>query len=88
MMDYDFKANVTTILTFFLMPIFASLGIDSITGNAMVGVAALIIFYVAMYVNERYLSNIFTKKGYEVVKEPPVSRHDGTLNHKYDSPLE
>ena len=88
MMDYDFKANVTTILTFFLMPIFASLGIDSITGNAMIGMAALLIFYIAMYVNERYLSNIFTKKGYEVVKEPSVSRHDGTLNHEYDSPLE
>lgn len=87
-MDYDFKANITTILTFFLMPIFASLGIDSITGNAMIGVAALIIFYIAMYVNERYLSNIFTKKGYEVVKEPPASRHEGTLNHEYDSPLE
>lgn len=87
-MDYDFKANITTILTFFLMPIFASLGIDSIAGNAMIGVAALIIFYVAMYVNERYLSNIFTKKGYGVVKEPPVSRHEDTLNHEYDSPLE
>ena len=66
-MDYDFKANVTTILTFFLMPIFASMGIDSITGNAMIGVAALIVFYIAMYVNERYLSKIFTKKGYKVV---------------------
>ena len=87
-MDYDFKANITTILTFFLMPIFASLGIDSITGNAMIGMAALLVFYIAMYVNERYLSNIFTKKGYEVVKEPPVSRHEGTLNHEYDSPLE
>ena len=68
-MNYDFKANITTILTFFLMPIFASLGIDSVTGNAMIGVAALILFYVAMYVNERYLSNIFTKQGYKVVNE-------------------
>lgn len=68
-MDYDFKANITTILTFFLMPIFASLGIDSVTGNAMIGVAALIVFYVAMYVNERYLSNIFTKQGYRVINE-------------------
>ena len=87
-MDYDFKANITTILTFFLMPIFASLGIDSITGNAMIGVAALIIFYIAMYVNERYLSKIFTNKGYEVVKEPSATCNCDGLNHEYDSPLE
>lgn len=68
-MDYDIKANLTTILTFFLMPIFASMGVDSVTGNAMIAVATLILFYILMYVNERYLSSIFTKKGYAVVNE-------------------
>lgn len=66
-MDYDLKANITTILTFFLMPVFASLGVDAITGNAMVGALAVLVFYVLMYLNERYLSNIFNKEGYTVV---------------------
>ena len=68
-MNYDLKANITTILTFFLMPIFASMGIDSVTGNAMIAIGALIVFYIAMYVNERYLSNIFTKEGYAVINK-------------------
>lgn len=88
MMDYDVKANITTILTFCLMPLFASLGIDAVTGNAMISVIALVVFAIGMYLNERYLSGIFTKDGYKVVKEPPVSRHEGSLNHEYDSPLE
>ena len=72
-MDYDIKANITTILTFFLMPVFASLGIDAITGNAMIGALAVLIFYVLMYLNERYLSKIFTKEGYDVVKSDDVT---------------
>lgn len=72
-MDYDIKANITTILTFFLMPVFASLGVDAITGNAMIGALSVLIFYAAMYLNERYLSKIFTKEGYDVVKSDDVS---------------
>lgn len=72
-MDYDIKANITTILTFFLMPVFASLGVDAITGNAMIGALAVLIFYVLMYLNERYLSKIFTKEGYDVVKSDDVT---------------
>lgn len=66
-MNYDLKANLTTILTFLLMPFLAGLGVDAYTGNAFISVIVLIIFYVLMYLNERYLSGIFTKKGYEVV---------------------
>ena len=71
-MDYDIKANITTILTFILMPVFASFGVDAITGNAVIGALAVLIFYVAMYLNERYLSGIFTKRGYSVVKDSDV----------------
>ena len=86
-MNYDVKANITTILTFVLMPFFASLGIDAITGNAMISVIALVVFAIGMYLNERYLSGIFTKGGYKVVKESK-SCDCKTLNHEYDSPLE
>lgn len=78
-MDYDIKANITTILTFFLMPVFASLGIDALTGNALIGALAVIIFYVAMYLNERYLSGIFTKEGYSVVKDNDVCTCDTVI---------
>ena len=82
-MDYDIKANITTILTFFLMPVFASLGVDAITGNAMIGALAVLIFYVLMYLNERYLSKIFTKEGYGVVKHS-----DDTVIQSDDEGLE
>lgn len=86
-MNYDLKANITTILTFVLMPIFASLGIDAVTGDAMISVASVVVFALLMYFNERYLSGIFTKDGYKVVKESK-SCDCKTLNHEYDSPLE
>lgn len=78
-MDYDIKANITTILTFFLMPIFASIGIDAVTGNAMIGALAVLIFYVLMYLNERYLSKIFTKTGYDVVKQSNTCDCENTV---------
>lgn len=71
-MDYDIKANITTILTFILMPVLASFGVDAITGNAVIGALAVLVFYAIMYLNERYLSKIFTKSGYSVVKDSDV----------------
>ena len=85
-MDYDIKANITTILTFFLMQVFASLGVDAVTGNAMIGALAVLIFYVLMYLNERYLSKIFTKEGYDVVKSDDVT--DTVIQSGEDDSLE
>lgn len=68
-MDYDVKANITTILTFLIMPLLAGIGVDAITGAAFISVLATILMYVFMYLNERYLSGIFTKKGYTVQKD-------------------
>ena len=87
-MDYDIKANITTILTFFLMPVFASLGVDAVTGNAMIGALAVLIFYVLMYLNERYLSKIFTKEGYDVVKSDDVPSADTVIQSCEDDGLE
>lgn len=85
-MDYDLKANLTTILTFVLMPIFASVGVDAYTGNAFISLLAVIIFYLAMYLNERYLSGIFTKKGYEVVNTENIATcncEEEAVNQEY-----
>ena len=61
------KANITTVVTFLFMPILASMGVDSVTGNAMISILALFVCYGIMYLNEEYISKIFTKKGYDVV---------------------
>ena len=71
-MDYDLKANITTILSFCLMPVLASFGVDAITGNAILSLLAVILSFILMYLNERYLSGIFTKEGYAVVDESKI----------------
>lgn len=60
-MDYDLKANITTILTFVLLPILSGLGVDKVTGMAFVSVLVTILLYVLLYFNEKYLSGFFTK---------------------------
>lgn len=85
-MDYELKANLTTILTFLIMPILASLGVDSVTGNAFISVLVLLICYCGMYLNERYLSKIFTKPGYKVVNTDNIyecSCEEDAVNPEY-----
>lgn len=60
-MDYDLKANITTVLTFILLPILAGYGVDNLTGTALVGVLATLLCYVLLYFNEKYLSGFLTK---------------------------
>lgn len=86
-MDYELKANITTILTFLLIPLLAGIGVDAITGAAFVSVLATVLIYVAMYLNERYLSGIFTKKGYTVVNEDnhyACDCEEKAINQEYD----
>lgn len=87
-MDYELKANVTTILTFIIIPVLAGIGVDSVTGTAIVGVVATLVCYLAMYLNERYLSSIFTKEGYTVQREGSVATCDceeDAINPEYTS---
>lgn len=90
--DYDFKANITTVLSFILLPVLSSFGMDAMTGSAMVGVVAYVGVLLFMYLNERYLSKIFTKPGYGVVKNSdvcscPVNEEDA-VNPEYTSEVE
>ena len=77
-LDYDFRANVTTVLCFVLFPVLAGLGVDSVTSSAVVGVVVALGGYVLLFFNERYLSGFFTMPGYSVVKDKEV-KEDGTL---------
>jgi hypothetical protein len=71
-MDYGLKANITTVLSFCLMPVLASFGVDVVTGNAIFSIIAIVLCFLLMFLNERYLSGIFTKSGYSVVEESNI----------------
>ena len=70
-MDYELKGNVTTVVAFVLMPVLAGFGVDNITSSAIAGIVATLVCFGLMYLNERYLSGIFTKSGYQIVRESP-----------------
>ena len=60
-MDYDVKANLTTLLSTYLIPVLVGYGFSVETSNAIVGVVvALVIIGFAM-LNERYTSGHLTK---------------------------
>ena len=61
-MDYDIKANLTTILSTYLIPILIGYGFSSETSNALVGVIVAVIIIGFNMLNERYTSKHLTKK--------------------------
>ena len=78
-MDYELKGNLTTILTFILLPILAGIGVDSVTGAAIIGVLATLLCYLLLYFNEKYLSKYFTKEGYVVAKEDELTSNNTVI---------
>ena len=60
-MDYDIKANLTTLLSTYLIPILIGYGFSSETSNALVGVIVAIIIIGFNMLNERYTSKHLTK---------------------------
>lgn len=65
-MDYTFKANVTTILSTYLIPLLVGWGLSYESSNAIIGliVTALIIGFNML--NERYTSDHLTQPKCEV----------------------
>lgn len=60
-MDYDFKANLTTILSTYLIPILVGYGFSAETSNALVGVIVALVIIGFGMLNERYTSGHLTK---------------------------
>lgn len=60
-MDYDFKANLTTILSTYLIPILVGWGFSTETSNALVGVIVALVIIAFGMLNERYTSGHLTK---------------------------
>ena len=80
-MDYDVKANLTTILAFVFLPVLAGLGVDNVTGMAVVGLFATLLSYALLYYGEKYTSKYFTK-------EKPVASctcEEEAINQEYTS---
>ena len=60
MMSYDFKANITTLLSTYLIPVLVGYGLSSETSNALVGVIVTLIMIGFGMLNERYTSKHLT----------------------------
>lgn len=62
MIDYDVKANLTTLLSTYLIPILIGYGFSTETSNALVGVIVALIIIGFNMLNERYTSKHLTKE--------------------------
>ena len=62
-MDYDIKANLTTVLSTYLIPILVGYGFSYETSNALTGVIVALIIIGFGMLNERYTSKHLTKDG-------------------------
>ena len=69
-MDYDLKANLTTLISTYLIPVLVGYGFSTETSNALVGVIVALIIIGFGMLNERYTSKHLTVD--EDIDEPPV----------------
>lgn len=60
-MDYDIKANLTTVLSTYLIPILVGCGFSYETSNALTGIIVALIIIGFGMLNERYTSKHLTK---------------------------
>ena len=60
-MDYDIKANLTTVLSTYLIPILVGYGFSYETSNALTGIIVALIIIGFGMLNERYTSKHLTK---------------------------
>ena len=60
-MDYDFKANLTTVLSTYLIPVLVGYGFSSETSNALVGVVVALVIIGFNMLNEMFTSKHLTK---------------------------
>ena len=60
-MDYDFTANLTTLVSTYLLPVLIGYGFSETTSNAIVGVIIGIVLIACNMLNEMYTSKHLTK---------------------------
>lgn len=60
MISYDVKANITTLVSTYLIPVLVACGVSVELSNAIVGVIVAVIMIVCGMLNERYTSKHLT----------------------------
>lgn len=68
-MDYDIKANLTTVLSTYLIPILVGYGFSYETSNALVGVIVALIIIGFGMLNERYTSKHLTQDNEDTIDD-------------------
>lgn len=67
--DYNFKANLTTVLNTVLIPVLAGYGVSSASADAVIGVLAYVICLLLAVYGEKYVSNFLTVSDDELVSD-------------------
>lgn len=67
--DYNFKANLTTVLNTVLIPVLAGYGVSSASADAMIGVLAYVICLLLAVYGEKYVSDFLTVSDDELVSD-------------------
>ena len=62
MIDSNLKANITTVLSTYLIPILVGYGFSTETSNALVGVIVALVIIGFNMLNEMYISKHLTKE--------------------------
>ena len=68
-MDYDIKANLTTVLSTYLIPILVGYGFSYETSNALTGVIVTLIIIGFGMLNERYTSKHLTQDNEDTIDD-------------------
>lgn len=68
-MDYDFTANLTTLVSTYLLPVLVGYGFSEATSNIIVGVVIGIIMIACNMLNEMYTSKHLTKDNIKEVDD-------------------
>ena len=71
-MDYDIKANLTTVLSTYLIPILVGYGFSYETSNALTGVIVALIIIGFGMLNERYTSKHLTQDNEDTIDDDDI----------------
>lgn len=77
-MDYDFTANLTTLVSTYLLPVLVGYGFSEATSNIIVGVVIGIIMIACNMLNEMYTSKHLTKAN--IKEEDDISSEPDSID--------
>ena len=81
-MNYDYKADLTTLISTYLIPLLVGYGFSTETSNAIVGVIVAIIIIGCNMLNERYVSKHLSQENDDIAEY--LSEDDDSLVIDYE----